>query len=122
MAFILRIVPKEVDPHVVLLFSCLGVVLIFLIFMQVPWIQVSRSRALLLMVKPAVFLVAVGMGAYVLSNYLVLHIKLLVSLMLIVMIGFLLLVLVFSSLHMLESLVSWIRHKKTIPSFVLRYH
>ncbi|KAF7149150.1 hypothetical protein RHSIM_Rhsim03G0099700 [Rhododendron simsii] len=29
----------------------------------VPWIQVSRSRALLLMVKPAVFLVAVGMGA-----------------------------------------------------------
>ncbi|XP_059628431.1 probable sodium/metabolite cotransporter BASS4, chloroplastic isoform X2 [Cornus florida] len=31
----------------------------------VPWIQVSRSRSLLLMVKPAVFLVAVGMGAYV---------------------------------------------------------
>ncbi|KAG5557016.1 hypothetical protein RHGRI_007311 [Rhododendron griersonianum] len=30
----------------------------------VPWIQVSRSRALLLMVKPAVFLVAVGMGAF----------------------------------------------------------
>lgn len=29
----------------------------------VPWIQVSRSRSLLLMVKPAVFLVAVGMGA-----------------------------------------------------------
>ncbi|KAA8534547.1 hypothetical protein F0562_032064 [Nyssa sinensis] len=29
---------------------------------MVPWIQVSRSRALLLMVKPAVFLVAVGMG------------------------------------------------------------
>uniref|UniRef100_A0A5B7BK82 Probable sodium/metabolite cotransporter BASS4, chloroplastic n=1 Tax=Davidia involucrata TaxID=16924 RepID=A0A5B7BK82_DAVIN len=30
---------------------------------MVPWIQVSRSRSLLLMVKPAVFLVAVGMGA-----------------------------------------------------------
>ncbi|KAK1310127.1 hypothetical protein QJS10_CPA08g01515 [Acorus calamus] len=28
----------------------------------VPWIQVSRSRSLLLMVKPAVFLVAVGIG------------------------------------------------------------
>ncbi|KAL6328463.1 hypothetical protein AAG906_038338 [Vitis piasezkii] len=28
----------------------------------VPWIQVSRSRSLLLMVKPAVFLVAIGMG------------------------------------------------------------
>lgn len=32
---------------------------------QVPWIQVSRSRSLLLMVKPAAFLVAVMMGAYV---------------------------------------------------------
>ncbi|XAR53498.1 hypothetical protein NMG60_11022075 [Bertholletia excelsa] len=30
--------------------------------MQVPFIQVSRSSSLLLMVKPAVFLVAVGMG------------------------------------------------------------
>ncbi|CAI0442387.1 unnamed protein product [Linum tenue] len=30
--------------------------------LMVPWIQVSRSRSLLLMVKPAVFLVAVGMG------------------------------------------------------------
>ncbi|XP_057471742.1 probable sodium/metabolite cotransporter BASS4, chloroplastic isoform X1 [Actinidia eriantha] len=29
----------------------------------VPWIQVSRSSSLLLMVKPAIFLVAVGMGA-----------------------------------------------------------
>ncbi|KAI5648441.1 hypothetical protein M9H77_34446 [Catharanthus roseus] len=29
----------------------------------VPWIQISRSRSLLLMVKPAVFLVAVAMGA-----------------------------------------------------------
>ncbi|KAK4480415.1 hypothetical protein RD792_013488 [Penstemon davidsonii] len=29
----------------------------------VPWIQVSRSRSLLLMVKPAIFLVAVLMGA-----------------------------------------------------------
>uniref|UniRef100_A0A2P2K7X4 Putative sodium/metabolite cotransporter BASS4ic isoform X3 n=1 Tax=Rhizophora mucronata TaxID=61149 RepID=A0A2P2K7X4_RHIMU len=29
----------------------------------VPWIQVSRSRALLLLVNPAVFLLAVGMGA-----------------------------------------------------------
>ncbi|KAJ4720604.1 putative Bile acid:sodium symporter [Melia azedarach] len=28
----------------------------------VPWIQVSRSRSLLLMVKPQVFLVAIGMG------------------------------------------------------------
>ncbi|KAL3649939.1 putative sodium/metabolite cotransporter bass4, chloroplastic [Castilleja foliolosa] len=34
---------------------------IFLSF--VPWIQVSRSRELLLMVKPSVFLVAVTMGA-----------------------------------------------------------
>ncbi|EEF37403.1 probable sodium/metabolite cotransporter BASS4, chloroplastic isoform X1 [Ricinus communis] len=30
----------------------------------VPWIQVSRSRSLLLMVKPEVFLVAVGMGVF----------------------------------------------------------
>ncbi|KAL2549060.1 putative sodium/metabolite cotransporter BASS4 [Forsythia ovata] len=29
----------------------------------VPWMQVSRSRSLLLMVKPAIFLAAVGMGA-----------------------------------------------------------
>ncbi|KAK4593357.1 hypothetical protein RGQ29_017464 [Quercus rubra] len=29
----------------------------------VPWIQVSRSRSLLLRVKPAIFLVAIGMGA-----------------------------------------------------------
>lgn len=29
----------------------------------VPWIQVSRSRSLLLMVKPTVFLMAIGMGA-----------------------------------------------------------
>ncbi|XP_022747811.1 probable sodium/metabolite cotransporter BASS4, chloroplastic isoform X1 [Durio zibethinus] len=28
----------------------------------VPWMQVSRSRSLLLMVKPAVFIVAIGMG------------------------------------------------------------
>ncbi|KAL7109179.1 hypothetical protein ACP275_06G159000 [Erythranthe tilingii] len=34
---------------------------IFLSF--VPWIQVSRSRSLLLLVKPSVFLVAVVMGA-----------------------------------------------------------
>ncbi|KAK6144667.1 hypothetical protein DH2020_021487 [Rehmannia glutinosa] len=34
---------------------------IFLSF--VPWIQVSRSRSLLLMVKPSIFLVAVVMGA-----------------------------------------------------------
>ncbi|CAA0829271.1 Probable sodium/metabolite cotransporter BASS4-chloroplastic [Striga hermonthica] len=34
---------------------------IFLSF--VPWIQVSRSRALLLLVKPSIFLVAVMMGA-----------------------------------------------------------
>lgn len=37
----------------------------------VPWMQVSRSRSLLLMVKPAIFLVAVGMG-------ILLHIVLLV--------------------------------------------
>jgi sodium/bile acid cotransporter 7 len=36
---------------------------------QVPWIQVSRSRSLLLRVKPAVFLVAIGMGAYVLHLF-----------------------------------------------------
>ncbi|KAK6228407.1 hypothetical protein SCA6_000747 [Theobroma cacao] len=29
----------------------------------VPWIQVSRSRSLLLMVKPTVFIVAIGIGA-----------------------------------------------------------
>ncbi|KAJ8754500.1 hypothetical protein K2173_005661 [Erythroxylum novogranatense] len=29
----------------------------------VPWIQVSRSRSLLLMVEPAVFLTAIGLGA-----------------------------------------------------------
>ncbi|CAN1298096.1 Probable sodium/metabolite cotransporter BASS4, chloroplastic [Linum perenne] len=40
------------------LFSRLSAVLLSL----VPWIQVSRSRSLLLMVKPAVFLVAVGLG------------------------------------------------------------
>lgn len=31
----------------------------------VPWIQVSKSRSLLLIVKPKVFLVAIGLGAYV---------------------------------------------------------
>ncbi|XP_022990372.1 probable sodium/metabolite cotransporter BASS4, chloroplastic [Cucurbita maxima] len=30
----------------------------------VPWMQVSRSRSLLLMVKPEVFLVAIGMGTF----------------------------------------------------------
>ncbi|KAI7730037.1 hypothetical protein M8C21_019988 [Ambrosia artemisiifolia] len=34
-----------------------------LLLSLVPWIQVSRSRSLLLAVKPAVFLVAVAMGA-----------------------------------------------------------
>ncbi|KAB2608506.1 sodium/metabolite cotransporter BASS4 [Pyrus ussuriensis x Pyrus communis] len=29
---------------------------------QAPWVQVSRSLSLLLMVKPLVFLVVVGMG------------------------------------------------------------
>ncbi|CAN0900586.1 Probable sodium/metabolite cotransporter BASS4, chloroplastic [Linum grandiflorum] len=48
------------------LFSRLSAVFLSL----VPWIQVSRSRSLLLMVKPAVFLVAVGLGV-------VLHIVLL---------------------------------------------
>jgi hypothetical protein len=38
---------------------------------QVPWIQVSRSRSLLLMVKPTVFLIAIGMGAYVFHSYFV---------------------------------------------------
>ncbi|XVE99059.1 hypothetical protein REPUB_Repub03eG0164200 [Reevesia pubescens] len=28
---------------------------------QVPWMQVSRSRSLLLMVKPAAFIIAIGM-------------------------------------------------------------
>lgn len=42
------------------------------IVIQVPWIQVSRSRSLLLMVKPSVFLAAVGMGAYVLWSHLAL--------------------------------------------------
>lgn len=37
-----------------------------LCFAQVPWMQVSRSRSLLLMVRPAVFLAAIGMGSYVL--------------------------------------------------------
>ncbi|KAK2400442.1 Sodium Bile acid symporter family [Trifolium repens] len=37
----------------------------------VPWIQVSKSRSLLLMVKPKVFLVAIGLGA-------LLHVTLLV--------------------------------------------
>ncbi|KAL7252692.1 hypothetical protein ACSBR1_007289 [Camellia fascicularis] len=41
------------------LFSVISALLLGL----VPWIQVSRSSSLLLMVKPAVFLVAVGMGA-----------------------------------------------------------
>ncbi|KAI3520357.1 hypothetical protein L1887_09732 [Cichorium endivia] len=41
------------------LLSVLSVLLLSL----VPWIQVSRSRSLLLMVKPAAFLVAVMMGA-----------------------------------------------------------
>ncbi|KAL6223574.1 hypothetical protein ACLB2K_006959 [Fragaria x ananassa] len=36
--------------------------LIPLILGKVPWMQVSRSRSLLLMVKPAVFLGAIGMG------------------------------------------------------------
>lgn len=39
--------------------SCLHVAL------QVPWIQVSRSSSLLLMVKPTVFLLAILMGMYV---------------------------------------------------------
>ncbi|PON70676.1 hypothetical protein TorRG33x02_256120 [Trema orientale] len=34
-----------------------------LLIKTVPWIQVSRSRSLLLMVKPAVFLAAIGAGA-----------------------------------------------------------
>ena len=36
---------------------------------QVPWMQVSRSRSLLLMVKPAAFIVAIGMGMYVHSSF-----------------------------------------------------
>ncbi|CAN6697502.1 unnamed protein product [Malus baccata var. baccata] len=40
------------------LFSKLSAIFLSL----VPWIQVSRSRSLLLMVKPPVFLVAIGMG------------------------------------------------------------
>ncbi|XP_024029510.1 probable sodium/metabolite cotransporter BASS4, chloroplastic isoform X2 [Morus notabilis] len=41
------------------LFSKISAILLSL----VPWMQVSRSRSLLLMVKPAVFLVAIGAGA-----------------------------------------------------------
>ncbi|XP_062091796.1 probable sodium/metabolite cotransporter BASS4, chloroplastic isoform X2 [Humulus lupulus] len=41
------------------LFSQISAVLLSL----VPWMQVSRSRSLLLMVKPEVFLVAIGAGA-----------------------------------------------------------
>ncbi|CAL5363347.1 unnamed protein product [Camellia sinensis] len=48
-----------VDQHRKL-FSVISALLLGL----VPWIQVSRSSSMLLMVKPAVFLVAVGMGAY----------------------------------------------------------
>ncbi|KAI7730030.1 hypothetical protein M8C21_019981 [Ambrosia artemisiifolia] len=46
------------------LFKSLVVTLLIpLILGKVPWIQVSRSRSLLLAVEPAVFLVAVAMGA-----------------------------------------------------------
>lgn len=34
------------------------------VVLQFPWIQVSRSRSLLLLVQPAMFLVAIGMGTY----------------------------------------------------------
>ncbi|XP_031501105.1 probable sodium/metabolite cotransporter BASS4, chloroplastic isoform X2 [Nymphaea colorata] len=43
------------------LFPMLSAVLLSL----VPWIQVSRSRSLLLMVKPTTFLVAIGMAAVI---------------------------------------------------------
>ncbi|TKY53490.1 sodium/metabolite cotransporter BASS4 [Spatholobus suberectus] len=46
-------------------------ILIPLILGKVPWTQVSRSRPLLLMVKPRVFLVAIGLGT-------LLHLSLLV--------------------------------------------
>ncbi|KAL5137883.1 putative sodium/metabolite cotransporter BASS4, chloroplastic [Glycine soja] len=46
-------------------------ILIPLILGKVPWTQVSRSRSLLLMVKPSVFLVAIGLGT-------LLHLSLLV--------------------------------------------
>ncbi|CAN6452503.1 unnamed protein product [Victoria cruziana] len=36
-----------------------------LILGKVPWIQISKSRSLLLMVKPTIFLVAVGMAALI---------------------------------------------------------
>ncbi|XP_065870129.1 probable sodium/metabolite cotransporter BASS4, chloroplastic isoform X3 [Euphorbia lathyris] len=49
-------------PTKQLLQSLVLTLLIPLILGKVPWIQVSRSRSLLLMVKPAVFLVAIGMG------------------------------------------------------------
>ncbi|KAH9769010.1 putative sodium/metabolite cotransporter BASS4 [Citrus sinensis] len=39
----------------------LGVYIVFIV-LKVPWMQVSRSRSLLLMVKPQVFLVAIWMG------------------------------------------------------------
>ncbi|CAN6452504.1 unnamed protein product [Victoria cruziana] len=43
------------------LFPILSAVLLSL----VPWIQISKSRSLLLMVKPTIFLVAVGMAALI---------------------------------------------------------
>ncbi|KAH9769008.1 putative sodium/metabolite cotransporter BASS4 [Citrus sinensis] len=41
----------------------LGVYIVFIV-LKVPWMQVSRSRSLLLMVKPQVFLVAIWMGTF----------------------------------------------------------
>ncbi|KAJ7970568.1 putative Bile acid:sodium symporter [Quillaja saponaria] len=51
------------------LFSKINSVLLSL----VPWIQVSRSRSLLLMVKPTVFLVAIGLGILLHMILLALH-------------------------------------------------
>ncbi|GMN64621.1 hypothetical protein TIFTF001_033692 [Ficus carica] len=50
-------------PTKQLLKSLVVTLLIPLVLGKVPWIQVSRSRSLLLMVKPTVFLVAIGAGA-----------------------------------------------------------
>ncbi|XP_058087078.1 probable sodium/metabolite cotransporter BASS4, chloroplastic isoform X2 [Magnolia sinica] len=54
-----RSVAKYLDQNRQL-FSMISAIFLSL----VPWIQVSRSRPLLLMVKPAVFLVAIAMGTF----------------------------------------------------------
>ncbi|KAL0358585.1 UNVERIFIED_CONTAM: putative sodium/metabolite cotransporter BASS4, chloroplastic [Sesamum angustifolium] len=60
---LLKLQPQEFVTGLAI-FSCMPTTLSSGVALtRVPWIQVSRSRALLLMVKPAIFLVAVTMGA-----------------------------------------------------------